>query len=117
MGWKPPAAEVGADLLLGPEFQISEDAWEDRPGQARPPGAAGEPAAGRDGDAGSPSMRGRWMLGAGADEAEIESPTKAACCTVASSLLEGQQGPELGFVVMNHSCCLACGHCLEAWKA
>lgn len=50
-----------ADLYLGPEFQISEDTWEDHAGQGQLPGAAGEPGAGQDGfqggDAGSLSMR------------------------------------------------------------
>lgn len=63
MGWKLSAARTRADLLLGPKFQISEDAQEGRPGQ----GATREPGAGQvgfqRGDAASLSLRGRWILG------------------------------------------------------
>lgn len=58
---------AGADLHLGPEFQISEDTQEDQSGRGQPPGAAREPGAGQDGfqgeNAGSLSVRGRGILG------------------------------------------------------
>ena len=64
MAWKPSAAGAGADLQLGPEFQISEDTQEDQSGQGQQQGASGEPGAGQGGlqggDAGSLSVKDMW---------------------------------------------------------